>query len=247
MKRSAVLWALPAALACTAFVGLGLWQWQRGDWKERLLTGWAAALVESPRPYADVVGMRDALPRREDQAEPGAGPALPLPVRIAGRWDPATTVLLDNQRLDGQVGVMVLTRFVPAHGTPLLVNRGWQVLAPDRAPPQVPPPAEGDVVLRGLLVAPPAAGLRLGSLDWRPGAPPPLMASFDLDALRAACGPLFAGVLQLDPAEPDGFTRRWQPLPNTLPPERHRGYAVQWFGLAAAVAVVYFLLAFRRP
>lgn len=248
MKRAAVLWALPAALACAAFASLGFWQLERGDWKERLLAGWDAALAEAPRDYAGVVAGRDALPRREDLDGPAQAPALPLPVRISGRWDPASTVLLDNQRRDADVGVMVLTRFLPAAGaTPLLVNRGWLPLPPDRTPPTVPPPADGDVLLRGLLVAPPAGGLRLGTLDWRPGAPPPLMASFDLAALRAASGPLFAGVLQLDPAEPDGFTRQWQPLPNTLPPEKHRGYAVQWFGLATAVAIIYFLLAFRRP
>ena len=248
MKRAAVLWALPAALACAAFVSLGTWQLQRGDWKARLLAGWSAALAEPAREYADVVATRDALPRREDLAAPGAAAALPLPVRIAGQWDPASTVLLDNQRLDAAVGVMVFTRFVPAGGAmPLLVNRGWLPLPPDRTPPTVPDPAAGEVVLRGLLVAPPAGGLRLGAVDWAPGAPPPLLASFDLAALRASTGPLFAGVLQLDPAEPDGFTRRWQPLPNTLPPEKHRGYAVQWFGLATAVAVIYLLLAFRRP
>jgi cytochrome oxidase assembly protein ShyY1 len=248
MKRAAVLWALPAALACAAFASLGAWQLQRGAWKERLLAGWSAALAESPRDYADVVAGRDALPRREDLATPGESAALPLPVRISGRWDPATTVLLDNQRVDGTLGVMVFTRFLPTAGaTPLLVNRGWQPLPPDRTPPRVPAPADDVVVLRGLLVAPPAGGLKLGSLDWQPGAPPPLMASFDLAALRAASGALFGGVLQLDPAAPDGFTRRWQPLPNTLPPEKHRGYAVQWFGLATAVAVIYLLLAFRRP
>jgi cytochrome oxidase assembly protein ShyY1 len=34
-----------------------------------------------------------------------------------------------------------------------------------------------------------------------------------------------------------------------LPPERHRAYAVQWFGLAATVLVIYLTLAWRalRP
>ena len=39
-------------------------------------------------------------------------------------------------------------------------------------------------------------------------------------------------VLQLDPALPLGYARDLDMLPNTLPPERHLGYAVQWFGLA---------------
>ena len=34
-------------------------------------------------------------------------------------------------------------------------------------------------------------------------------------------------------------------LPNTLTPERHLGYAVQWFGLAATVFVVALVLTLR--
>lgn len=248
MRRAAVLWALPALLACAGFAALGAWQLQRGAWKERLLAGWDAALAEAPRDYAGAVGGRDALPRREDLAAPTADAALPLPVALRGRWDPASTLLLDNQRLDAAVGVFVLTRFVPHAGAmPLLVNRGWLPLPPDRTPPVVPAPAAGEVALSGLLVAAPAAGLRLAAPPWSPGQAPPLLAALDIAALRQAAGPLFDGVLQLDPAAPDGFTRRWQPLPNTLPPQKHRGYAVQWFGLATAVAVIYLLLAFRRP
>ena len=35
-------------------------------------------------------------------------------------------------------------------------------------------------------------------------------------------------------------------LPKTLPPERHLGDAVQWFGLALAVLATALLLSFRR-
>jgi cytochrome oxidase assembly protein ShyY1 len=53
-------------------------------------------------------------------------------------------------------------------------------------------------------------------------------------------------VLRLDPALPLGHARDLDPLPNTLPPERHRGYAVQWFGLAFATVVATLILSLRR-
>jgi cytochrome oxidase assembly protein ShyY1 len=53
-------------------------------------------------------------------------------------------------------------------------------------------------------------------------------------------------VLRLDPALPFGYPRDLQLLVNTLPPERHRGYALQWFGLAATGLVFAFVLTFRR-
>ena len=52
-------------------------------------------------------------------------------------------------------------------------------------------------------------------------------------------------VLKLDPALPLGYTRDLDILPNTLPPERHLGYAVQWFGLALAVFITALLLTLR--
>jgi cytochrome oxidase assembly protein ShyY1 len=53
-------------------------------------------------------------------------------------------------------------------------------------------------------------------------------------------------VLRLDPALPLGYARDLQLLANTLPPERHRGYAVQWFALAAAVLATALILTFRK-
>ena len=53
-------------------------------------------------------------------------------------------------------------------------------------------------------------------------------------------------VLRLDPALPFGDERDLDLLPNTLPPQRHLGYAVQWFGLALTVLVVAGVLERRR-
>jgi surfeit locus 1 family protein len=38
--------------------------------------------------------------------------------------------------------------------------------------------------------------------------------------------------------------RAWQP--STFPPERHLGYAITWFALAATVAVLFVALNLRR-
>ena len=53
------------------------------------------------------------------------------------------------------------------------------------------------------------------------------------------------GVLRLDPALPLGYERDLELLPNTLTPDRHRGYALQWYGLAATVLVIALLLTVR--
>jgi surfeit locus 1 family protein len=53
-------------------------------------------------------------------------------------------------------------------------------------------------------------------------------------------------VLRLDPALAIGYARDLDVLPNTLPPERHRGYALQWFGLALLTFLFALYLGFRR-
>ena len=61
-------------------------------------------------------------------------------------------------------------------------------------------------------------------------------------------------VLRLDPARNKGDAgvmlapgeRDLDILPNTLTPERHLGYAVQWFGLALAVLVAAIILTLRN-
>jgi cytochrome oxidase assembly protein ShyY1 len=54
-------------------------------------------------------------------------------------------------------------------------------------------------------------------------------------------------LLRLDPALPLGYARDLELLPNTLPPERHRGYALQWFGLAFATFAAAAFMSLRPP
>ncbi|HEY1071222.1 MAG TPA: SURF1 family cytochrome oxidase biogenesis protein, partial [Thermomonas sp.] len=84
-----------------------------------------------------------------------------------------------------------------------------------------------------------------------------LAPRLDLPAAAAAFG-LKTGVaprvLRLDPDRRAGDagllaaagTRDLDILPNTMTPERHLGYAVQWFGLAVTVLVVAAVLTFRK-
>jgi surfeit locus 1 family protein len=254
MRSRRLLWLLPALLLAALFTRLGLWQLERGELKALMLADFEAAVAAAPEPIERFL-QQPSLPLRAElsMAAAGAtpaydGPSLPAQVSARGRFDAAATVILDNQVLEGRSGIHVLTLFHPqAAERPLLVNLGWQPLA-DRNRVTLPTLPAQDVVLRGLLMAPPSIGLRLGNATWQSGQAPPLLAYLDIEALREQMGvELFDGVLLLDPQAEFGLLRRWQALPNTLPPEKHRGYAVQWFGLALAVLAVYLILSRRRP
>jgi surfeit locus 1 family protein len=51
-------------------------------------------------------------------------------------------------------------------------------------------------------------------------------------------------VLLLATGTDDGIATDW--IPVRMPPERHRGYAVTWFTLAAALVVLFLVYSFRK-
>ncbi|HZH44511.1 MAG TPA: SURF1 family protein [Lysobacter sp.] len=225
-------WAL-ALLAIALFVRLGLWQSQRAVEKQAMLRAAASVLDRrEPQPLA-----RAADPRRVRGYDWAEG---------RGRFAARGPLLLDNQQRGGRTGVRVYRIFVPEPaGTPLLVDLGWLPLAGRRELPAIER-LDGSHVLRGLLAPPPSPGLALGAPLARHGDAW-LMTRVDPAAIARETGlpALAPRVLRLDPALPLGYERDLVLLANTLPPEKHRGYAVQWFALAAAVLVTAVLLTVR--
>jgi cytochrome oxidase assembly protein ShyY1 len=228
-------WVLAVATAA-AFARAGVWQWQRALEKEAMLEGVRAVLAERrPMPLA--------------QAARGKGYAW---AAGEGRFLDLPAVLLDNQgRENVGAGVRAYRVFQPAAGAPLLVELGWLPLPGNRALPRVPVPA-GVHAVSGLLLPPPSPGLFNGAATPQPDGTL-LAIALQPDALR---GPLHLAalaprVLKLDPAQalPAGappYVRDLDILPSTLPPERHLGYAVQWFGLAIAVLVTALVVTVRK-
>lgn len=221
-------WTL-ALLVALGFAVLGRWQLQRAHDKEALLAQTKQVLAKRQAGPLSLAGAADGF----DWA---AG---------RGQFTEALPVLLDNQLRDGRAGVRVYRVFQPVEGPPLLVELGWQPLPADRRLPQVPRPAQ--TVVSGLLMPPPAAGLAgHGAPAQQDGALLALGLQPQALAERLHAPGLAPRVLRLDPALPWGYPRDLDVLPNTLPPARHLGYAVQWFGLAIAVLVTAALLTFRR-
>ena len=48
----------------------------------------------------------------------------------------------------------------------------------------------------------------------------------------------------LDEDQPDGYRRDWQPI--VYGPEKHYGYAAQWFGMALATIILFFFATIKR-
>jgi cytochrome oxidase assembly protein ShyY1 len=231
VKSKPLLWLFALALIA-GFCSLGRWQLNRAAEKQALLDQQASAL---------------AAPVPQSLTDLSTQPAQTLAwAEGRGRFLDAPALLLDNQRRGDAVGVHVYRVFQPYGGKALLVDLGWLPLPADRHLP-APAPIAGEQRLAGLLTPPPASGLALGPAFTQSSSGPWLMTRVDVAALASALHvELAARVLRLDPKLPLGYPRDLQLLSNTLPPERHRGYAVQWFGLAFATLVTTLILTFRR-
>ena len=222
-----------ALLALIVFAGLGRWQLGRMHEKQAMLDAVDAVLAErTPRPLS--LAGDEARRSGYDWA---AG---------QGRFADAPAVLLDNQSREQRPGVRVYRLFLPDAGAPLLVELGWLPVPGDRTMPAVEPiPGRRDIA--GLLMPPPSGGLGAATVEQR--ADGTIVATaLDAQALPGLLQQprLPHRTLRLDPSDPLGYARDLDILPNTLPPQRHLGYAVQWFALAAAVLVTALLLTLRR-
>lgn len=98
----------------------------------------------------------------------------------------------------------------------------------------------GQRTVRGRLDQLPVPGLRVGPARAPGETGWPLVLVFPVIAdLEAALGqPVEQRILLLDTSESDGFERAWRPA-MAVPPERHLGYAIQWFALALVLVVAF--------
>ncbi len=226
------LYYLFAALLCLAFFALGRWQLSRAEWKQQRLDSVASILKErKPQSLAKLSKQQNT-----DLAwVSGRGQFLNTPA-----------LLLDNQRLGDKVGVNVYRVFQPEQGRAILVNLGWLVVPGDRSMPKLEKIA-GTYQLSGLLVEPSSPGIAIGPAYVKSNQEYWLLTRMPLEQLATDLKtPLATRVLRLDPDLPMGYARDLNVLPNTLPPEKHRGYAVQWFGLCLATIILTLVLGLRK-
>jgi surfeit locus 1 family protein len=212
-------------------ISLGRWQLRRADEKQALYDSFASG--------ADATRLIDS-----------ATPSLPRyqHVEVLGHYEEARQILIDNMVEAQQAGYFVITPFELKGGGWILVNRGWVPVGASRAQrPSIPVDAQLRTI-HGRADKLPSPGIQLGArVALTP--PYPVVASFPTHEEVAALlqqqkWSKAAELILLDPGEADGYVRNWS-APG-FPPVRHVGYAVQWFGLATALFIIYLVTNSRR-
>lgn len=223
-------WAvLGTVLGCAAMLSLGFWQYGRGQAKERLIGEYVLA------------GATAAVPLTGDFSLPPHGQVRR--VTAEGDYLQGAGLLLDNQSHQRRPGAHAWAPFRLADGSVVIVDRGWLPLADAPAPP----PA-GSQRIAGQWRALPRPGMRLGPDAVDCTAVGERLTYPTLEQLRCRLGAdLREGLLELDPDQPGAYVHAGLPAgADAVPPQRHYGYAAQWWAFAATLLGFFLKLNLRR-
>lgn len=199
-------------------ITLGCWQLQRAEQKSRLEAQWQEQqrqpIIElHPHNIAQLVDHQRVM--------------------VEGKFLSDSYWLLDNRHRQGHYGFEVIQIFVTGDGQRLLINRGWiKANARRNELPRVTTPP-GPLTLFGELMS--IRKNRLVSPDELTSTDrPEVILAIDSQTLaKKTQQPLPDRYLRLDSLSEAALVTDW-PL-SAMSSARHRGYAVQWFGLAAVL------------
>lgn len=205
-------------------ISLGFWQLQRADEKKVLLE--ESNRMMSRSPIAFDTSHQDYSDLRYQR------------VYANGRFDSEKQFLLDNQVYKGRVGYHVLTPFIMTDsGRVLLVDRGWIPAGTDRRYLPDVSINEDQLKIVGYLYVPYGKPYLLGEVMDQHATWPRLIQAVDWDVINQSLGRTVAPVmLRMEKQWEDGLVHEWVLVP--FGPEKHLGYAFQWFAMAAVLFIM---------
>lgn len=152
------------------------------------------------------------------------------PVYLTGHYLNEKTLLLENRYQQGRPGVEVLTPFQINHQSRvLLINRGFTSQTDI-------PPILGEKTLQGYIQILGYQGFTLGQDILSPNQWPLRIQKINFEALSQLTQlSFYPFILRLTPHQP-----------TTVMPQRHLGYAIQWFAMAFALIVAFLFFSAKR-
>src|SRR5690554_79987 len=227
---------LVTLLAIALMIKLGFWQLSRGAEKQLLVDQHAATTVQGAQPfYAGAINDLANQPSRI--------------VAWQGKLHTQHYFLIENKMYEGQVGYEVVAlASIPSspnveNNSYVPVNLGWVPAAAERAQlPEVIIPSQ-PVYLEGQIYLPEPPFLLSAQ---HPNQQWPIRLQYpEIDVMARVSGYAFSPfIVRLNMNADIGYVRDWPVV--IMKPEKHYAYAVQWFGLAFAAAVVFIVASLKR-
>ena len=231
-----LLWLVVTLLVFSALIKLGLWQSDRAEQKEQRLLRIEQLMGTEPKPLHQLLNGLNEVGIDNLSAVDGEKARNEIlndqRVVLNGVFNENVLLLLDNQTLNGRLGYRVYQVFYHQQQLPVLVNLGWVSGSRNRSElPAVEPITGHHQLVGNIRVIEPNIVLAEESFD-KPNMPLRVQ-QIAIDKLSNVLGmQLQPFAVYLDSNESIGYQKTWQPI--VMPPAKHRGYAFQWFSLAAA-------------
>lgn len=211
---------------------LGFWQLDREKEKLELQALHESRIKAAPVPVAQLDWVQEDLSFQ--------------PVVLTGRFDNDRYLLLDNRIHERQVGYEVLMPFTTTEGYHAIINRGWiaQGLTREQLPKVAP--VAGELTITGSVYMPLSEPFLLSDVQEAQTAEwPKVVQKIDMAAWNEALKlTLLPYTIRIDQSSTAAFSADWPTV--NMEPEKHRGYAVQWFSMAAALMLMYAYFGTRR-
>jgi|TARA_B110000238_G_C16107027_1_gene430930 surfeit locus 1 family protein len=222
---------LSTVAVLTLFVTLGTWQLSRGDVKSEI----ELAINDKQEVFNFI-----SLPLKDIESW------RYKKIKLTGRYQVDKQFLLDNQVRDGSTGYSVLTPiYVDEFNAWVLVDRGWVAQGPSRNDLPLIEFESEQVTISGRIYVPYGEAYSLGGIaDGEDSNWPRRIQFVDYAQLATRLGETIQPfTLRLDVQESNGYRRDW--AANNLSSAKHYGYAFQWYAMAFAVIVLWWLYSIR--
>lgn len=227
-KTVPVLATLVTFVAIVTMLRLGFWQLERMDYKQQRLADLADRQAREP---VDLVTLNSYPYELAD-----------IPVAFVGTPDENRLLLLDNRIVDGQVGYEVLA-FADTNVGSVLVNYGWIKAPATRDQLPAIDIAAGQQVFEGNVVIPNINPV-VRETATQNSVFPMRIQQLDLDRIEQLTNTNLQPFVIALADQNSTFINNWRPV--VMAPEKHLGYAIQWFGLAGAAFIIFIIALFKR-
>ncbi|MDR3490742.1 MAG: SURF1 family protein [Gammaproteobacteria bacterium] len=204
------------------FILLGVWQLHRFHYKKVLLNNYQARLHAEAIPFSAITNLDVQFKS----------------VIVQGHFVKNSDMFIQNRLYKGRLGYDVITPFQVTNSKKLLlVDRGWVAESANHTVPDAALQKQVASIM-GYLKLLDERQFILGNNISDSTAHSLIMQKIDIAELtKITHADYYPFVLRLAVFEPNGFTRDW--TITAVEPERHMGYAIQWFVMAFVLMLAY--------
>lgn len=202
---------------------LGFWQLSRADEKASLLALWQQQQSHQPIP----LNPSDINQYSAYQA-----------ITFSGRYQSKKYWLQEGKINQGQPGYNVIMPFILDSGQTILIDRGWVPANPDRRIlPSINSPQGNTNIIASIKKnsdSPLTEEQDNPLKNW-----PHRILEVDIPLMAEQLGhAILSKLVVLNKEQVSAFIVLDSPI--NMPPSKHNGYAVQWFGLSLALIILWF-------